>query len=145
MMKIYLVRILVFLFVLTNLAYGQGKVRLANKFGNDSTVFTLSVDSKQKIEQGKTFEARIKVKQNGWHLYSSKMSPDVGPTPLTITLPPELSKTYKLVSIKEKGKVEEKFDENFGGVLPSPKRLQKKRLSLSKIRSKHLRMLLIEL
>lgn len=115
-MKIYLVRILVFLFVLTNLAHGQGKVRLASKFGNDSTVFTLSVDSKQKIEQGKTFEARIKVKQNGWHLYSSKMSPDVGPTPLTITIPPELSKTYKLVSIKEKGKVEEKFDENFGGV-----------------------------
>lgn len=115
-MKIYLARILIFLFVLTNLAYGQGKVRLASKFGNDSTVFTLSVDSKQKIEQGKTFEARIKVKQNGWHLYSSKMSPDVGPTPLTITIPSELSKTYKLVSIKEKGKVEEKFDENFGGV-----------------------------
>ncbi|HEY6172039.1 MAG TPA: cytochrome c biogenesis protein CcdA, partial [Candidatus Kapabacteria bacterium] len=115
-MKIYLARILVFLFVLTNLAYGQGKVRLASKLGNDSTIFTLSVDSKQKIEQGKNFEARIKVKQNGWHLYSSKMSPDVGPTPLTITIPSELSKTYKLVSIKEKGKVEEKFDENFGGV-----------------------------
>ncbi len=115
-MKIYLARILIFIFVLTNLAYGQGKVRLASKLGNDSTLFTLSVDSKQKIEQGKTFEARIKVKQNGWHLYSSKMSPDVGPTPLTITIPPQLSKTYKLVSIKEKGKVEEKFDENFGGV-----------------------------
>lgn len=115
-MKIYLVRILVFLFVLTNLAYGQGKVRLANKFGNDSTVFTLSVDSKQKIEQGKTFEARIKVEQNGWHLYSSKMSPDVGPDPLSIAIPPELSNIYKVVSIKEKGKRVEKFEENFGGV-----------------------------
>lgn len=115
-MKIYLVRILVFLFVLTNLAYGQGKVRLADKFGSDSTIFTLSVDSKQKIEQGKTFEARIKVKQDGWHLYSSKMSPDVGPDPLSITIPPELSKIYKVVSIKEKGKRVEKFEENFGGV-----------------------------
>jgi len=93
MMKIYLARILAFLFVLTNLAYGLGKVRLASRLDNDSTIFTLSVDSKQKIEQGKTFEAQIKVMQNGWHLYSSKMSPDVGPTPLTITIPPELSKT----------------------------------------------------
>lgn len=115
-MKTYLARILVFLFVVTNLAYGQGKVRLANKFGNDSTVFTLSVDSKQKIEQGKTFEARVKVKQNGWHLYSSTMSPDVGPDPLSITIPPELGKTYKVVSLKEKGKLVEKFDENFQGV-----------------------------
>lgn len=115
-MKIYLVRILVFLFVLTNLAHAQGTVRLADKFGSDSTVFTLSVDSKQKIEQGKTFEARIKVKQNGWHFYSSTMSPDVGPDPLSITIPPELKKTYKIVSLREKGKLVEKFDENFGGV-----------------------------
>jgi thiol:disulfide interchange protein len=114
-MKIYLARILVFLFVVTNLAYGQGKVRLASKLGNDSTIFTLSVDNKQKIEQGKTFEARVKVKQNGWHLYSSKMSPDVGPTPLTITIPPELSSTYKFVSVKEKGKLVQKVDENFDG------------------------------
>lgn len=115
-MKKHLVRILLFLLVLTNFAYSQGKVRLANKFGNDSTIFTLTVDSKQKIVQGKTFEAKIKVKQNGWHMYSSKMSPDVGPTPLTITIPQELSKTYKFVAVKEKGKLVEKFDENFGGV-----------------------------
>lgn len=115
-MKIYLVRILVFLFVLTNLAHAQGTVRLADKFGSDSTVFTLAVDSKQKIEQGKTFEAHIKVKQNGWHFYSSTMSPDVGPDPLSITIPPELKKIYKIVSLREKGKLVEKFDENFGGV-----------------------------
>lgn len=115
-MKIYLVRIIVILFALTNLAYSQGNVRLASKFGNDSTVFTLTVDNKQSVEQGKTFEARIKIKQNGWHLYSSTMSPDVGPTPLTITLPQKLQKIYQLISIKEKGKIEEKFDENFDGV-----------------------------
>lgn len=92
------------------------KTRFADKFGNDSTVFTLSVDLKQKIEIGKTFEARIKVKQNGeWHLYSSKSSPE-GPTPLSLFVHPDVSKYYSIASLREVGKLTELYDSNFEAV-----------------------------
>src|SRR5687768_7674114 len=94
--------LLAILLPLTGLAQ---KMRFAEKFGNDSTVFTLSIDQKQKFEQGKTFEARIKVKQRGyWHLYSSKNSEDLGVSPLTLEIHPDAQKSFKVISFREIGK-----------------------------------------
>jgi thiol:disulfide interchange protein len=102
--------LLAILLPLTGLAQ---KMRFAEKFGNDSSVFTLSVDQKQKIEQGKTFEARIKVHQTEhWHMYSSKSSED-GPTPLSIVIHPENTNNFSISSIRELGKVTQKFDSEF--------------------------------
>ena len=82
-------RILALLAIVLPLTGLAQKVRFAEKFGNDSTVFTLSVDPKQPIEAGKTFEARIKVRQTEhWHLYSSKTS-DEGPVGLSVFVHPD--------------------------------------------------------
>src|SRR5688500_13041989 len=108
-------RILALLAIMVPLTGLAQKVRFAEKFSNDSTVFTLSVDQKQKFEQGKTFEARVKVKQNGhWHLYSSKNSEDLGVSPLTLEVHPDAAKSFKVISFREIGKPVEKFDSNFG-------------------------------
>jgi thiol:disulfide interchange protein DsbD len=104
--------------VLPYCAFTQGKPRLAEKLSNDSTVFTIVLDPAQKPEQGKTFEVKIKANPNShWHLYSSTMSPDVGPTPLALSIAPELKNTYKLVSMRETGgRVVQKYDSSFEGV-----------------------------
>ncbi len=108
-------RILALLAIMVPLTGLAQKVRFAEKFRNDSTVFTLSVDSKQKIEVGKTFEARIKVNQTHWHMYSVKSS-DEGPPPLELMIHPDHTDKYTLVGIREKGKIVEKYDSGFQSI-----------------------------
>lgn len=100
----------------------QKAVRLATKFAADSAVFTLKVDPKDSIIAGRTFKATINVTDirakgsPAWHPYSSLMSEDAGPTPLTVTVPPELKDVYQIVSLQELPKPTEKYDSNFEAI-----------------------------
>lgn len=96
--------------------FAQAKKKLAQKLSSDSSIFTMVVAPDAKLETGKTFDVKIKIRPNkDWHLYSAKMSPDVGPVPITFSIPPELSKIYSIVGVKENAKPVSKLDENFGG------------------------------
>lgn len=92
----------------------EKKIRLEKKLMEDSLIFTMKLNPKDTIAPGKTFKATIKA--NGsklWHPYSPSMDPDAGPSPMEITVPPELRDVYQIVKIDESPKPTEKFDENF--------------------------------
>ncbi len=87
--------------------------RPRDKFASDGSVLTLSVKQKTPIEAGKTFVATVHFKiGKGWHIYSSKSSPDAG-YPMIMGIPQELQQTYQIVSISETGKTVSHFDSNF--------------------------------
>ncbi len=102
------------------IAAGNQPVRkpsLSTKLIQDSSIFTLSLDKKQVYYPGRTFVAKIHVRHSkGWHLYSSMMSPDAGPSPLSVTVPDELDPYYSIVSLKESGKLTSNLDSNFNAI-----------------------------
>jgi thiol:disulfide interchange protein DsbD len=90
------------------------KISLYTKLLNDSSIFTIKLDPKESYFPGKTFTAHVHVHHaNHWHLYSSTMSPDAGPTPLRMAIPDDMSDKYTLVGLKEWGKKTSVFDSNF--------------------------------
>jgi thiol:disulfide interchange protein len=98
------------------------KVRLEKKFMADSTAFKLKLNPKDTFEVGKTFKVTINVadfRPDGrpeWHIYSPSMDPDAGPSPMSVTVPPELASTYEIVKLTESPKPQEHYDENFQAV-----------------------------
>jgi thiol:disulfide interchange protein len=89
------------------------------KFASDSSVLTLSVDPKAEIMQGKTFQAKVHFKiGKGWHIYSSKSSPDAG-FPMIMGIPKELDNTYQLINISETGKTVSHYDSAMEGTTVS--------------------------
>lgn len=114
--------VLISVFCASGGIFAQGKVRLATKFASDSSTFNLKLNPKDTFEVGKTFKVTIKkddirpADRPDWYIYSPTMSEDAGPSPLSVTIPPELRSTYQLVKLTENSKPKEKFDENFGAV-----------------------------
>lgn len=114
--------LLLFLAGLPSSSSAQRPVRLEKKLAADSMVFDLKVEPKDTLEVGKTFKAKIKarsIRPEGapeWHMYSSTMDPDAGPTPLSVSIPPELQNVYKIVKLREIANVKSEFDENFDAV-----------------------------
>jgi thiol:disulfide interchange protein len=93
------------------------KPSLYEKLLTDSSIFTLSLDKKVVLFPGKIFVAKVHVRHaTGWHLYSSTMSPDAGPSPLTVEIPDAIAGNYSVVGIKEGGKMVSHFDSNFSAV-----------------------------
>ena len=93
------------------------KPSLYTKLLTDSSIFTVSLDKKAVYFPGKIFVAKVHVHHaNGWHLYSSMMSPDAGPSPLTVEIPSEIASSYTVTGIKESGKLASNYDSNFSAV-----------------------------
>lgn len=90
------------------------KVSLYSKLLSDSSIFTLKLDPKQSYFPGKIFTAHVHAHHaNHWHMYSSTMSPDAGPSPLHMAIPDTLANTFMLVGLKEHGKITSVYDSNF--------------------------------
>ncbi len=93
------------------------KPSLYTKLLTDSSIFTVTLDKKAVYFPGKIFVAKVHVRHaQGWHLYSSTMSPDAGPSPLTVEIPSEIASSYTITGIKEAGKLVSKLDSNFGAI-----------------------------
>ncbi|HYM20779.1 MAG TPA: cytochrome c biogenesis protein CcdA [Candidatus Kapabacteria bacterium] len=93
--------------------YAQSAKSLREKFANDSSILTLSVDPNADISQAKIFEAKVHFKiGKGWHIYSSKSSDEAG-YPMKIGIPDELKNSFEVVGVSETGKTVSVFDSNF--------------------------------
>jgi hypothetical protein len=91
--------------------------RVEHKLGGDSTVFSMTLDTKLHPKVGKTFQVTIHVSPGrDWHVYSSKMSTDGGLVPLTITMPPELADYFDVEKLEETGDIKTAYDSNFDAV-----------------------------
>ena len=81
------------------------KLRIEKKLMDDSLVFTMKLNPKDSIVVGKTFKVTLNAKGSKlWHPYSPSMDPDAGPSPMEVTVPPELASTYQVVKIDESPK-----------------------------------------
>ena len=90
------------------------EIKLDTKLHQDSTIFTLMLDTKQPHKAGSTFEAVIHVNPGvGWHVWSSDMSAEGGLTPLKVAVPAEISKYFELVSFRETGTIKVGYDSSF--------------------------------
>ena len=88
--------------------------KLSTKIGIDSTIFSISIDAKEKPTAGKTFQATIHIIPGSvWHVWSMTMSGDGGLTPLRIKMPEAISKYYEITALKEIGKIVNGYDSNF--------------------------------
>ncbi len=88
--------------------------RIEKKLGGDSTIFSMSLGSKEHPKAGGSFQVVIHVTPGrDWHVYSTKMSTDGGLVPLTLTVPPELADYFEVEKLDEIGDIKTAYDSNF--------------------------------
>ena len=91
--------------------------RIDTLIRDDSTIFRLKLAKGAVPTAGKTFQAILSVKPGkNWHVWSSKMSPEGGLVPLSMIIPPELTKYFQIVRLEETGKIVLGYDTNYQSV-----------------------------